>query len=132
MEPANLRRCDHTPERGRLYRSGSGRVVVKRLMGPHDAVVGDVATQELAQMGLAENHDAIQALAAGGADRPLYERVLPGRPGGRDHLPEENVEGPMLDTRRGFDMDMTVVVGVCRRSLRPRTSLIRVWSLGPR
>ena len=51
---------------------------------------------------------------------------------GRDHLPEENVEGPMLDTRRGFDMDMTVVVGVCRRSLRPRTSLVRVWSLGPR
>ena len=83
-------------------------------------------------MGLAENHDVIQALAAGGADRPLYERVLRGRPGGRDHLPEENVEGPMLDTRRGFDMDMTVVVGVCRRSLRPRTSLIRVWSLGPR
>ena len=54
MEPANLRGGDHTPERGRLYRSGSGRVVVKRLMGPHDAVVGDVATQELAQMGLAE------------------------------------------------------------------------------
>jgi hypothetical protein len=33
-------------------------------MGPHGVVVGDVATQELAQMGLAENHDVIQALAA--------------------------------------------------------------------
>jgi hypothetical protein len=32
-----------------------------------------------------------------------YERVLPGCSGGRDHLPVENVEGPMLDTRRGFD-----------------------------
>ena len=76
-------------------------------------------------MGLAENHDVIQALAAlrTGSARVLW---------GRDHLPEENVEGPMLDTRRGFDMDMTVVVGVCRRSLRPRTSLVRVWSLGPR
>jgi len=57
MEPVNLRGGDHTPERGRLYRSGSGSVVVKRLMGPHGVVVGDVATQELAQMGLAENHD---------------------------------------------------------------------------
>ena len=59
MEPANLRRCDHTPERGRLYRSGSGRVVVKRVMGPHGVVIGDVATQKLAQMGLAENHHVI-------------------------------------------------------------------------
>ena len=38
MEPANLRGGDHTPERGRLYRSGPGRVVVKRLMGPHGVV----------------------------------------------------------------------------------------------
>jgi hypothetical protein len=40
MEPANLRGGDHTPEHERLYRSGSGRVVVKRLMGPHGVVVG--------------------------------------------------------------------------------------------
>ena len=64
MEAANLRGGDLTPERGRLYRSEPGKVAVKRLMGPHGVVVGDAATQELAQMGLAENHDVIHALAA--------------------------------------------------------------------
>jgi hypothetical protein len=59
MEPANLRGCNHTPELGRLYLSGSGRVVVKRLMRPHGVVIGDVAMQKLAQMGLAENPDVI-------------------------------------------------------------------------
>jgi hypothetical protein len=64
MELGNLRGGDHTPERGRLYRSGPRRVVVTWLMGPHGVVVGDIATQELVQMGLAENDDVIQALAA--------------------------------------------------------------------
>ena len=53
MEPFNLRGFYDTPERGRVYLSRPGRVVVKRLMGPHGVVVGDVAMQEPAKMGLA-------------------------------------------------------------------------------
>lgn len=64
MEPANLRGGVHTPERGRGYRSGSGRDVVKRLLGPHGVVVGDVAARELPRIGLAENYDVVQSLAA--------------------------------------------------------------------
>ena len=37
-------------------------------------------------MGLVQNEEVIQALAADGADHPLHERVLPGRSGGDDHL----------------------------------------------
>jgi len=91
MEPANLRGCYDTPERGRVYFSGPGRVVVKRLMGPHRVVVGDVAMQEPAKMSLAQNHEVIQALAADGADHPLHERVLPGRSGGGRHLPDPHL-----------------------------------------
>ena len=39
-------------------------------------------------MGLAQNEEMIEALAADGADDPLDKGVLPRRSGGRDHLPD--------------------------------------------
>jgi hypothetical protein len=46
-------------------------------------------------MGLAENDDVIEALAADGADDPFGERVLPGCPRGNDHLSNPHVgDGP--------------------------------------
>ena len=38
-------------------------VVRERLMGTHGVVVGEVGTQEPAQMGLIENEEVVQALA---------------------------------------------------------------------
>src|SRR2546425_5116551 len=51
-------------------------------------VVDAVGAQESAKMGLAQNEEMIEALAANGADDPLDKGVLPRRSGGRDHLPD--------------------------------------------
>ena len=70
-------------------------VVRERLMGTHGVVVGEVGTQEPAQMGLIENEEVVQALAADGADHSFRKGVLPGRSGRGDHLPDSHgVEAP--------------------------------------
>src|SRR5262245_31430618 len=49
-------------------------------------VVGTVATQKPAQMGFAENHKVVEALAADRADHPLHEWILPRRAGGGQNV----------------------------------------------
>jgi len=47
-------------------------------MGTYRVVVREVDAQQSAKMGLAQNDEVIQALAANGADEPLDKGVLPG------------------------------------------------------
>jgi hypothetical protein len=42
-------------------------------------------------MGFAPNDDVVEALPTEEADHPFREGVLPGRSGGRDHLPDPHV-----------------------------------------
>ena len=79
-----------------------GTVVVERLVWPHGVVVGEVRAQEPAQMGLTQNEEVVEALAADGADHPFREGVLPGRSGGGDHRPDPHgVDAP----REGLAVD---------------------------
>ena len=74
------------PHGGGSTTRGLGTVVVERLVWPRGVVVGEIRAQEAAEMGLAQNDDVIEALAADGADDAFDERVLPGRPRGDEHL----------------------------------------------
>jgi hypothetical protein len=80
MEPTDLRDRHHAPELGRMHLAWLGTVVVERLVWPCGVVVGEIRAQDAAEMGLAQNDDVIEALAADGADDPFDERVLPGCP----------------------------------------------------
>ncbi len=64
MEPADLRDGHHTSERWRVHLSWPWTGVFKRLMGTHGVVVGEGGTQEPAEVGLIQNHEVSQALAA--------------------------------------------------------------------
>ena len=46
-------------------------------MGTHGVVVGEVGTQEPAQMGLIENEEVVEALAAEGPDEAFHVGILP-------------------------------------------------------
>ena len=81
MEPADLRDGDDPATWRGVDVSWLGTVVVERLVWPRGVVVGDVGAQEPAEMGLVQDEEMIQALAADGADDPFDEGVLPGRPG---------------------------------------------------
>jgi hypothetical protein len=82
MKPADLRHGENPATWRGVDDSGLGTVVVERLVWARGVVVGDVGAQESAEMGLAQNEEMVQALAAKGADDPLDKGVLPGRPGG--------------------------------------------------
>lgn len=55
-------------------------------------VVGEIGAQDAAEMGLAQNDDVIEALAADGADDPFDERVLPGCSGSDPHFSRSHVD----------------------------------------
>jgi len=59
--------------------SGLGTVVLKRLVWPRGVVVGEISAQDAAEMGLAQNDDVIQALAADRSDDPFDKGVLQSR-----------------------------------------------------
>ena len=83
MKPADLRNGDD-PATGRWFdHSWLGTVVVERLVWSRGVVVGEIRAQDAAEMGLAQNDDVIEALAADGADDPFGERVLPRVPAGQ-------------------------------------------------
>ena len=63
-----------------------GGVLVEREMCTRLMVVGKVAGQDAMEVSLAENENAIQALAPDRADEPLRERVLPRAVRRREHL----------------------------------------------
>jgi hypothetical protein len=86
MESADLRDGDDPATWRGFDDSWQGTVVVKRLVWPRGVVVGEIRAQDAAEMGLAQNDDVIEALAADGADHPFRERVLPRRSRGREHL----------------------------------------------
>src|SRR5712692_8226686 len=88
MEPADLRERHHPPEPWRLDVAWPGTGVFERLMGTYRVVVGAGDAQQSAEMGLAQNDEVIQALAASRADEPLDTGGLPRRSGSRDHLPD--------------------------------------------
>ena len=46
-------------------------------MGTHGVVVGEVGTQEPAPMGLIENEEVVEALAAEGPDEAFHVGILP-------------------------------------------------------
>ena len=54
-------------------------------------IIGEVAGQDMASVPLAEHEDMVQTLASDRTDEPFREGVLPGRSGGRDHLPDPHV-----------------------------------------
>jgi hypothetical protein len=64
MEPTDLRNGDDPATRWGFDDPGLGTVVVERLVWPCGVVVGAVGAQESAEMGLAQNEEMIQALAA--------------------------------------------------------------------
>src|SRR5438552_17768227 len=88
MESADLRDGDDRATWRGFDDSWLGTVVVKRLVWSRGVVVDAIGAQESAKMGLAQNEEMIEALAANGADDPLDKGVLPRRSGGRDHLPD--------------------------------------------
>jgi hypothetical protein len=95
MEPADLQDGDDPATWHEFDDSWLGTVVVKRLVWPRGVVMGEIRAQDAAEMGLAQNDDVIEALAADGADDPFDERVLPGCPRGNDHLSNPHVgDGP--------------------------------------
>jgi len=58
-------------------------------------VVGTVATQKSAQMGFADNHDVVEALAANRTDHPLDEGILPrGAWSGKDLVDPHALDAP--------------------------------------
>jgi hypothetical protein len=79
MKPADLRHGDDAATWRGIDDSGLGTVVVERLVWARGVVVGEVGTQEPAEMRLVQNEEVVEALAANGADDPLDKRVLPGR-----------------------------------------------------
>ena len=102
VEPADLRNGDDPATWWGVERSGLGTVAVERLGWPRGVVVGGVGGQESAEVGLAQNEEVIQALAADGADHPLHEGVLPGRAGGGEDLADPHA----LDSpREGLVVD---------------------------
>ena len=55
-------------------------------MGPGAVVVREVASQEVAQMALAQDEGMIETLSPYRADEPFREGILPGASGGREAL----------------------------------------------
>jgi hypothetical protein len=86
MEPADLGNGDDSATWLAFDDPWVGTVVVKRLVWPRGVVVGEIRAQDAAEMGLAENDDVIEALAADGADDAFDERILPGCPWSNAHL----------------------------------------------
>jgi hypothetical protein len=54
----------HTTFRRPLNPSGYGRVFLEGEMVPRPMIVGEVSSQHAAQVGLAQNDDVVQTLAA--------------------------------------------------------------------
>jgi hypothetical protein len=63
MEPADLRNDDDPATWWGFDGPGLGTVVVERLVWPRGVVIGAVAAQESAEMGLAQDEEMIEALA---------------------------------------------------------------------
>ena len=61
-----------------LWAPGVRRVFAQREMGPDVIVVGSISFERPAQVGLAEHHDVVEALAPDRADQPLDMFILPG------------------------------------------------------
>ena len=53
-------------------------VFVQRQVRSNAVVVGGIGLKDPAQVGLAQNHDVIQAFPADRADQPLRMAILPG------------------------------------------------------
>ena len=67
----------HDPARpGELDGPDVRCILVEREMGTCLMVVGEIASQDAAEVSLAEDEHVIQALAPHRADEPLHERVL--------------------------------------------------------
>ena len=64
---------------GALNRANGRRIVVQRPMRSDVVIVGCVRSQDPSQMGLTQNNDMIQALAANRSDQPFGEAILPRR-----------------------------------------------------
>src|SRR5262245_48219247 len=79
MNPGDLGDRHHAPEGWGVHLPWPGRILLEGLVRTDGVVVDTVGTQRPAQMGRAENHEVIQALATDGADHSLHERLLPRR-----------------------------------------------------
>ena len=63
---------------GALNRANGRRVFVQRPMRSDVVIIACVRSQDPSQMGLTQNDDMIQALAADRSDQPFGKAVLPG------------------------------------------------------
>src|SRR5713226_7592168 len=64
---------------GALNRANGRRIFVQRPMRSDVVIIACVRSQDPSQMGLTQNDDMIQALAANRSDQPFGEAVLPRR-----------------------------------------------------
>ena len=74
VQAADFGKLHDPPRRGKLDRPEVGCGLGE---GPCLMVVGEISSQDAAEVSLAEDEHAIQALAPDRADEPLHERVLP-------------------------------------------------------
>ena len=112
---AQLRRLDRPPVRRIL---GEGEV------GAGAVVIREVASQDVAQVALAQDEDVVETLAPDRADQAFREGILPRASGGREDLLDPHAlhalaEGVPVDRRRDRGGDRQ---GRCRPGRCPRSA----------
>ena len=75
MESTQDRYRNDTSER--LCAPEVRRIFAQRQMGPDVVVIRSISFERPAQVGLAEHHDVVEALAPDRADQPLRMSILP-------------------------------------------------------
>jgi hypothetical protein len=68
VKASNFRECHHATFRRRVDASWRGRVLLEGEMGSRPMIIGDIASEQAAQMRLAQNDDVIETFAAQGSD----------------------------------------------------------------
>ena len=95
MESADLGQLHYLAHRRRLDVSRIGSIFVQGEVGSRALIVGEIGTQDAAEMFLAKDDHVLEALAPDRTDEALDVRILPRRPGSA-----ERSSGVALDIRR--------------------------------
>jgi hypothetical protein len=86
VQTAGLADLNDLADLRRLYSTGLRAVHFQGLVAAPAVVVGEVVSEDPAQMPLAEHHDVLEAFPADAADHPLHVGRLPRTPRRDDHL----------------------------------------------
>lgn len=86
VQAADFGELHDLARRGERDRPEVWNILVEREMGARPVIVSKIATQDAAEVSLAENEPVTQALTPDRADEPFREAILPRALRRREHL----------------------------------------------